>query len=48
LLQIDEKWLRKQAGLPDFSWYNKTQRGKYTKTGEHIPNGRKMYQMDGL
>jgi hypothetical protein len=34
--------------LPDFSWYNKPKRKKYTKMGEVcIPNGHKMYQMAG-
>jgi hypothetical protein len=33
-----------EAGLPDFSWYNKPKREKYTKRPKKT-NGRKIYQL---
>jgi hypothetical protein len=48
-----ESPFRQQPGLPDFSWYNKPKRGKYTNwplniPNDHdvnIPNDGKIYQM---
>jgi hypothetical protein len=31
-------------GLPEFSWYNKPKRKKYTKMSTKLPNGHETYQ----